>query len=185
MNKINHSFITALEGGLALQGYVPDAFNSKSGVTIATGFDLGQRSTDELFQLLPQNLAIKLADYCLLTGEDALNALLSKPLKLTEYEAKTVNDCYKQKFVKSLISRYDQASLKPFNDIPEQMQTVIASVAFQYGNLAKRCPKFWQAAIYQNWQKMESELRNFGDRYSTRRIKEADYLAGLHFKEVS
>ena len=56
------------------------------------------------------------------------------------------------------------------------MQTVIASVAFQYGYLAKRCPNFWRYAITQNTQAMIRELVDFGDRYTTRRWREASYL---------
>ncbi|WP_393941438.1 pesticin C-terminus-like muramidase, partial [Shewanella sp. S23-S33] len=44
MTQVNFGFISGLEGGPILQGYVPDPKNSNSGVTIATGFDLGQRS---------------------------------------------------------------------------------------------------------------------------------------------
>ena len=39
---IDFTFIEKLEG-YRLEGYVPDAENSQSGVTIASGFDLGQR----------------------------------------------------------------------------------------------------------------------------------------------
>ena len=40
MSNIDWDFILEQEG-FRLKGYVPDAKNSKSGVTIASGFDLG------------------------------------------------------------------------------------------------------------------------------------------------
>jgi hypothetical protein len=42
--------------------------------------------------------------------------------------------------------------------------------------LAKRCPKFWQAATNADSTAMANELNNFGDSYPTRRRREADYL---------
>lgn len=176
MTKINFEFISTLEGGLALTGYVPDASKSKSGVTIATGFDLGQRSTTDLLQLLPENLALKLSDYCLLQGEQAAQQLIDKPLTVSKSEATTINTCYKQTFINKLKHSYNQRSNVTFEQLPEQAQTVIASVAFQYGNLAKRCPTFWKYAVAQNWLAMVNELRHFGDRYPNRRHKEADYF---------
>ena len=40
MSNIDWNFISEREGSRILTGYVPDAKGSKSGVTIATGFDL-------------------------------------------------------------------------------------------------------------------------------------------------
>ncbi len=53
--------------------------------------------------------------------------------------------------------------------------TVIASVAFQYGDLESRTPNFWKQVISGDWEAAEANLRNFGDNYGTRRVKEADY----------
>jgi hypothetical protein len=46
---IDYSFIEKLEGNTCI-GYVPDPENSQSGVTIACGFDIGQRSKNELLE---------------------------------------------------------------------------------------------------------------------------------------
>ncbi len=40
-DKIDYKFLSDREGGRKLLGYVPHGGGSKSGVTIATGFDLG------------------------------------------------------------------------------------------------------------------------------------------------
>lgn len=176
MSNINFGFISELEGGATCIGYVPDAENSKSGVTVATGFDIGQRSSEDLYKLLPNEIAAKLAIFCNLKGLAAQEALAKEPLEITKHEAQVIDVCSKRHFAKLLQHSYNQLSKVPFEQLPEQAQTVIASVAFQYGSLAKRCPTFWGFAIEQNWLAMVNELRNFGDRYSSRRHKEADYF---------
>jgi len=178
MSNINFIFISELEGGTTCKGYVPDADNSKSGVTVATGFDIGQRSSEDLHELLPEGIASKLTPYCQLTGQEAQAALNSTPLVIAEHEAQVIDVCVKRQVSQLLQHRYNRVSNIDFETLPEQAQTVIASVAFQYGNLAQRCPKFWFYAITQDWLAMVNELRNFGDRYTTRRLKEADYFVG-------
>ncbi len=60
---INFDFIKELEG-VKKKGYVPDVENSNSGVTIASGFDLGARSKSDLIALgLPASLVDKLTPY--------------------------------------------------------------------------------------------------------------------------
>jgi len=174
--KVNYSFISELEGGAQLKGYVPDAANSKSGVTIATGFDIGQCDEAGLKYLLPEFIANKLKHFCLLKGEQAQKACKQNPLTINENEATIIDLCVKQQQTEYVVEKYNQHSAIKFEQLPEPMQTVIASVAFQYGDLSKRCPKFWRTAITQNTQAMIDELVDFGDRYSTRRWREARYL---------
>ena len=174
--KVNYSFISELEGGAQLNGYVPDAANSKSGVTIATGFDIGQCDEVGLKYLLPEFIANKLKHFCLLKGEHALKACTQNPLSINENEATIIDLCVKHQQTEYLVEIYNKHSASKFEQLPEPMQTVIASVAFQYGDLPKRCPKFWRTAITQNTQAMIDELVDFGDRYSTRRWREARYL---------
>ena len=47
-DEIDYSFLSELEGGSKINGYLPAVGVSKSGVTIATGFDLGQRNESDL-----------------------------------------------------------------------------------------------------------------------------------------
>ena len=63
-----------------------------------------------------------------------------------------------------------------FEALAAECQTVIASVAFQYGNLSTATPNFWRQVTAQDWSGALANLRNFGDRYKTRRAKEADLL---------
>ena len=63
-----------------------------------------------------------------------------------------------------------------WDQLDPEKQTVLLSVFRQYGNLPRRTPKFWNAATQGRWENVVSELRNFGDKYDTRRNKEADLL---------
>jgi hypothetical protein len=178
MTQVNFGFIAALEGGPVLTGYVPDPDKSNSGVTIATGFDLGQRTDSDLVALLPEHseLVDKLAFYCGHKRRDAVAVLAICPLHITKNEAQIIDKAVKQQLLDQLQQRYNAASLNEFSALPEAMQTVIASVAFQYGDLARCCPRFWRAAICADSMGLINELQNFGDRYPTRRKKEANYL---------
>jgi hypothetical protein len=49
--NIDFAFLSGLEGGCKTTGYVPASSVSQSGVTIATGFDLGQRTEADLTRL--------------------------------------------------------------------------------------------------------------------------------------
>ncbi len=46
--EVDYEFLSKLEGGCRTVGYIPDLEKSKSGVTVATGFDLGARNEDDL-----------------------------------------------------------------------------------------------------------------------------------------
>lgn len=169
---INSDFIGRLEGYETV-GYVPkpDGGAIESGVTIASGFDIGQRSS----QSLPPSLRAKLAIYCGYTGHAAINFLNSFPLSLTDEECRVVNE-YAHKEAMDRLLRSWPASAVPFSCLADECQTVVASVAFQYGSLAKRCPNFWRQVTTGDWHGSLKNLRNFGDAFSTRRNKEADLL---------
>ena len=174
---IDFSFIAALEGAAITRGYVPDPDKSKSGVTVGTGFDLGQRNVEDLQALnLPADLIRRLTPYLGLKGLKAKAFLDGQPLNISSDEALLVDEAFKAPFVDLLAANYTQASGVDFAQLPAPMQTVIASVAFQYGNLASRTPKFWAQVVARDWKSALANLRNFGDSYGTRRRKEADLL---------
>lgn len=181
-DRIDYTFIADREGSLRLEGYVPAASVSKSGVTIATGFDLGQRNRSDLLALLlPMSLVDTLIPYLEVKGVEAEKLLEKSPLKITLLEATNIDKAVKQNFVTALAKRYDSSSENTsstgFFDLPESAQTVIASLAFQYGNLATQTPRFWKLACSQDWAAAEKELRSFGDAYPSRRRLEAELLS--------
>ena len=181
--KIDWPFIEQLEGYERV-GYVPREADGvtpldQSGVTIASGFDLGQHDRAYMVNIgLPTYLVDILTPYTGLKRWDAVNFLNANPLILSDSDAQTINRKVKPDKAREIMNRYNASSSVPFNQLPKGAQTVITSVAFQYGsNLASETPTFWGLVTRQDWDGTIRELRDFGDRYPTRRNKEADYLA--------
>ena len=173
-SKVDFDFIKELEG-YTLEGVIPDAENSNSGVTVASGFDLGQRNLNDL-KGLPKNLKDKLTKYLGYKGTEAENQLRRFPLNITEEEASILNKKAKEETIINLYNSWYDATGQSFNDLDQGQQTAVASVAFQYGDLPSRTPNFWFKATEGRWDFVYDELMNFKDRYSTRRQKEAAYL---------
>ena len=184
-NQIDYAFLSKLEGGSRTDGYVPAPNTSSSGVTIATGFDLGQRNTTDLAGLgLPPNLVNRLAPYLGMQGAVAQQYLAKHPLRLTAHEARAIDRAVKSEHVTRLERKYlasaIDANRTTFFSLPAEAQTVIASVSFQYGiNLDIRTPRFGRAVATQNWPLAAQELDTFGDAYPTRRRKEAGLLRSI------
>ena len=152
-NKIDFSFISRLEGG---------------------------RNVDDLKKIqLSGALIEKLTPYLGLIKIDAVNKLELAPLTISSQEADEIDEASKASATQRLMIRYDAAiksDQDQFAELPPEAQTVIASVAFQYGDLATRTPLFWQAVINQDWSKTVAILNDFHDAYPTRRRKEAELL---------
>lgn len=178
--NIDYKFLSELEGGSKTTGYVPAASISKSGVTIATGFDLGQRQESDLKALnLDAALITKLKPYLGVTGTSAQALIKKSPLSITPVQAQAIDKAVKSAHVSQIKTKYDSVpgNKKKFVDLPPQAQTVIASISFQYGvNLNTRAPKFWKAVTSQDWPETIKLLKAFGDAYPTRRKKEATLL---------
>lgn len=175
--EIDWAFIGTLEGR-SLVGYVPNPTGSRSGVTVAIGVDIGQWTTRQLqMSTLPESLKRILTPYIGLIGADAVSALATLPLTITDAQADLLDAEDRGTEMDALDVLYRNAAGTGFDGLPGAAQTVIASVAYQYGpSLGRRCPHFWAAAVTQDWPSMVVELRNFGDAYRTRRKAEADYL---------
>jgi hypothetical protein len=176
---IDWGFISDREGGSKLKGYVPDPEGSKSGVTIATGFDLGARGMDDLKGLSPE-LQAKLRPFLGFQGQSAQAALgQAGGLKITAAEAKEIDKMSKGGAVSKLKSEWNARAKKTggrmFESLSSGQKTIAASVAFQYGSLSK-APKFRNAMQTGDWEGAAGELDNFGDSYGSRRTIEAAYL---------
>lgn len=174
--RIDFEFICQLEG-YSLKGYVPDPEHSRSGVTIASGFDLGQRSAAELKSMFPPELANRLMPYVGKVKFDAVSLLRQQPLLISDAEARLINEQAKRSAVDRLVRSWDNSQpCMPFHALAPACATVIASVAFQYGELSTRTPNFWKQVITGQWQDAVHNLRHFGDKYATRRNREAELL---------
>lgn len=178
--KIDYKFLSDLEGGSKTIGYVPAAAVSKSGVTIATGFDLGQRNVSDLKKLKLDSVLInKLKSYLGAKSTSAQALIKKKPLSISLTEAQAIDKAVKSAHLTQLKLKYNVVAenKKKFIDLPPEAQTVIMSVSFQYGvGLNVRTPKFWKAVTSQDWPSAIKLLKSFGDVYPTRRKKEAALL---------
>lgn len=174
-NRIDANFIADREGAALPNGYVP---SSNSGVTVATGVDLGQRNITDLQRLgLPQPLITKLTPYLGLKGSAASAYLASNPLTLTSGQVATLDSRVHTEIYAELMVNFEAGSAFRFMRLPAAAQTVLASVALQYGAaLQYRTPSFFSAMRQGRWQDAVNELRNFGDAFPTRRNLEADVL---------
>lgn len=138
---IDWKFISDREGGQILKGYVPDAKDSQSGVTIATGIDLGVRNTDDINKLnISSTLKEKLKPYAGKKKKDAQDYLKEHPLELDEPGATELDKAVKEPITDTLIRDYNQAVEEankkdgckrlPFEKLPTNVQTAIASINF-------------------------------------------------------
>ncbi|PJG60084.1 pesticin C-terminus-like muramidase, partial [Aeromonas cavernicola] len=177
--KINFDFIRELEGGMRLDGYVPNPESSDSGVTISVGFYLGARNISDLNALsLGNTLINKLSPYLGKKKFIARDFLIENPLSITHDEGDKIREAIENKKTSLLVARYNSDSTVEFQSLSKEAQTVIASVEYQYGYAKTETPNFWQQVTQQNWQGAIDILRDFRDDYPTRRNKEADYLEG-------
>lgn len=172
---IKTDFIHKLEG-CSLTGYVPDPENSKSGVTISTGYDIGQHYKTEMISAFSDGLARKLTPYAGLVKQEAVVALEKNPLTITNEEAKEITSWCDLSVKNWLFNRWDDVAEIKFNELSDEQQTVLASVAYQYGDLARKTPKFWGHATHGDWPAVIAELKDFKDAFPTRRGKEARLL---------
>lgn len=186
MENIDFNFIGEREGGQKLVGYIiKGEAGEKSGVTIATGFDIGQRNVNDL-NGLPRELIEKLAPF--VKGAE-VSEEKAKSLKISKQEADIIDNFSKQSIYNNLAEQWKSSTGTNFSELPKQAATVLMSVAFQYGpNLripAEQggAPKFWKLMTSKNWPEAVKELNNFGDKTPERRKKEASYLQTLFEQE--
>lgn len=190
---VDMDFLVRLEGSVTY-GYVPTHRSGakkgqaigRSGVTIGIGCDLGGRSENDLLCLgLPSTLVARLKPYLGKRRREAQQALASQPLRLSHDEAAMLSAAIAGEIFTRLAARYDaavegMAERRQFCELPWQAQTVIASVAYQYGdNLPLAAPRFWTTALTQDWPALVRTLENFGDAYGPRRRAEAQLLRAM------
>ena len=181
MSNIDWKFILEQEG-YKLKGYVPDAKNSKSGVTIASGFDLGQRNENDLTGL-PKEIIELLTPFLGFTGVKAEE--IAGNLNVNDAQAKIINEFDKSTELAKLKTSWANTTGTSFDELDQGKATVLASVAFQYGNLETETPNFWKQATSGDWNAVSVNLMNFGDSYSSRRLREARYLNKFAKKKLT
>jgi hypothetical protein len=149
----------------------------RSGVTIATGFDIGQWSHGELNKLpLGEALRARLRPFSApLRGRTAAVCLYNHHgLSITKSEADEIDAAVPRKVLLEFVGAYDgerrQAGGRvAFADLPRDICTAMFSFAFQYG--AKWGPEkkgeaayaqaYWKHITAQDWTKAVAVLRSY------------------------
>jgi murein DD-endopeptidase MepM/ murein hydrolase activator NlpD len=182
VSNIDFKFIKGEKGAQYLDGYVRGATDGESGVVIATRFALGTRDEKGLAWLkLPPDLVKKLQPYLGKQADEALSFLKANPLKITKNEADLIDEAWMSRFADAFIDTYNKAvkakgGTVEYRDLIPEAQTAVASVAFQYTDLAKHAPRFWGLVLDQDFYGTVHELRTFNDPYPDRRNQEGDLL---------
>lgn len=196
-------FLTRVEGPCQTQGYIPcfiktgGTANYKggpnperytamgaSGVTIATGCDLGQTDIATLkgYGLTDEFLLNILKPYIGLKKDAAIRKLHVVPLVISKANAESIDHAvhggYLNRYVRPA---YEKKSGISFDKLPNQAQAVVMSVCFQKGcgGVARDWPKLWRYLTTCDWAGAANELRHGFKQYVNRRKTEAALLEEL------
>ena len=189
--QVNMEFLRMSEG-FETEGYVPrsgEQVLDSSGVTIGTGLDLGTKNMDYFKDFENKETLKKMEAYFGMQGQEAYDFEQENPLSLTREEAVEVDNFVKGRELESIENSFLALTGKELSSMPPRLQTVIADLQFQYGSNYNRTPKFREIIKdiaedpqdAQSYMPLMSELRDFGDKYDTRRNREADLIQGLYF----
>lgn len=164
---INNELLSQYEGGSHKKAYVPwsekTAKGNSSGVTIGSGFDLGQRKhPDELRAMgLPESLVQKFAPYLDKKRSDAVKFLRDHPLTLSEDETNMLNRCILIDMGKKAIRHWDAEIAKQrktwpnapyFHEMNTDQQTIIFSRYYNEGQgWVKNHPDIHQSILRNDW----------------------------------
>tara|TARA_Y100000310_G_scaffold191166_1_gene191181 strand:+ start:4588 stop:5403 length:816 start_codon:yes stop_codon:yes gene_type:complete len=183
-HSIDWDFIAREEGAAVRAFYVPEAEDEgpiQSGITIASGFDIGQHNANEVRQLFRghTNIVNALVPFVNVTGQAARNLLAQRrPADLNGTQIQTIDTIVNADRSEDVVSTFDTDNqieeIDTFNELPPEFQTVIASVTFQYGNIRTETPNFYRQVMTGRWDDVLRNLRNFRDGFPSRRNREAD-----------
>ena len=154
-----------------------------SGVTIATGCDLGQTDAVTLREYgVSQELIQELSPYIGLKTSAAIRKLAAAPLRLTPASAEELDHAvhagYLRRYVRPAYAHDAGISL---DDLPPQAQAVIFSLCFQLGcgGVRRRAPLTWKLLCRQQWKNASFELITGFQNYALRRRIEDQLLKEL------
>lgn len=177
--NINTTFLGQQEGKAIKTAYVPKNKKGevldKSGVTVGTGVDLGSKDRNYFRYLGDDALVDKLEPYFGKKRASAVAALKEKPLTLTADEVKKLDTYVKKIEFRTLKNRWNKDSAVKWEDLSEGKATAVASVYYQYGQKMFG-HNFWRQTTGGEWQDAYSNLMNYGDKYPSRRKREAAVL---------
>lgn len=187
MYSIDHKFIERAEAR-RLRAYVPQRRDGtvigRSGVTMATGVDVGHMSREQVIALaIGDDLKRKLLKYVGLTGQAAVTALIREPLMLSEREASLLDKAVHSRIIRDLAARFERASGQAFDAIPPEAQTVLASLAINFGPAGlESMRKTWAHIKALDWPGLSAWLDKFPSKQKelqSRRRTEAALLRDI------
>ena len=191
--------IAKWEGGQWLHGYVPiakktDRVVGASGMTVATGYDLGQHTAAE-WTTLSDALIKKIKPFAGHPFRRMLRSAVIAEVKklgplplLTKPEADDIDRISFPVYLTAVIRKWDGAQahgpkgLPKFRELPSQWQTVLLSRQFNaWAWTAAAAPThaFWVSAIAGEWDAAVRNLRAapYADQALRNRVgEEADFL---------
>lgn len=165
--SVNFGALAQFEGGQWTRGYVPPA--GRSGVTIGTGFDIGQWTRRDLRAKLglPEELASRFDPYTGLIRGNAAAALRQNPLEITRDDANVVDQSVHRYFVEETMKYWDHRIPEngvAYRDLTSAQQTVLMSRTYHQGigmpntSVAR---DFYHSAQRNDWSAAESALRHY------------------------
>lgn len=151
-----------------------------SGVTIATGCDLGQTDCPSLRGYgVPEDLVTILMPYIGRRKSNAIQMLRQKPLVISRDAAELLDLCVHNGYLDRYVRpAYEKYSRFPFDNLPNQAQAVVFSVCFQKGcgGVRRDWPKLWSYLVSRNWKAASNELLYGFKTYKLRRSIEGTLL---------
>ncbi|MDR0238694.1 MAG: pesticin C-terminus-like muramidase [Deltaproteobacteria bacterium] len=152
-----------------------------SGVTIATGVDLGQTDADTLQRGgLCSGIADMLRPYFGLRRDAAIRKLHDLPLRVSPDTAHELDRVTHGIHAGRISARYDGAHpATPFAGLPPQAQAAIFSLLYQRGTgVTGKCPNTWAALVAGDWRDAAARLCNASlwEGYQGRRALEGRLL---------
>lgn len=189
---IDWNFLQSVEGKENTT-YVPQK-NGKaiqeSGVTIGTGVDLGAQSRAKFEKLgISEDIIKKLEPFFKKKKDKALKALEEEgPVTLEDEEVFAIDEALKKDTLKRVKSWYNKDNKlgQDWSDLSDRQQTVVLSTFYNHG--LDGAPNFKKQVETGDWTGAIENLRNFypskDNELHERRVKEAQYLAGLPPEQI-
>jgi hypothetical protein len=141
--------------------------------------------TDDQIDALPISDDAKdtLKNFTDLHGQDAVDAYNSyvsdngKLPTIDNTDADALDQAERQATLDQLSANYNTATGSDFSDLPSGAQTALLDVAYQYGpNLSTATPDLWNDVVADDWNAVVDELKDFHDKYGSRREAEASLV---------
>ena len=128
-----------------LKAYVPENKDGtaigKSGVTIASGLDLGQYNYEDLIKnlKLPKDLADKLKPYLGKRGKAAQQAL-KKSFNISKEEASTINTAVSKNELKKLTNNFNKLTGRVFSAEPTNVKQALLIASYNLESTVNGLP---------------------------------------------